>query len=137
LGASTIHVRRAASHQNGMWAILNAAVVLETVSGEVSAAQIRTACHRILTSASHAARRAHPWWSLIRWLPLGWARIAVFCKDHRKRGMNSYGLGPDLVCTVQVRRLKRVKVPDILGSCIEQRGPYRIAWNRAWTERAA
>ena len=137
LGTSTVHVRRAASHRNGLWAILNATVVLETVSGEVSVAQVRTACHRILASASRAARRSHPWWSLVRWLPLGWARVAVFCKDRRKRRLDSYGLGPDLVCTVQFSRLKRVRAPNLLGSRIEQSGPYRIAWNRAWVDSAS
>jgi hypothetical protein len=118
-----------------VWVILHAAVVLEAVSGDISAAQVRTDCHRILRGASRAARRSLPWWSLVRWLPLGWSRVAVFCKDHRKRRLGSYGLGQDLVCTVQTRRLKRVKAPDILNSRIEQRGLYRIAWNRAWTER--
>ena len=134
LGILTLRVRKAKSHRNGMWMVLNATVVLETVSDEASAAQIRASCHRIITSASRAARRSHPWWFPVQWLPLGWARVAVFCKDHRKRRLESYGLGPDLVCTVQVRRLKHVKAPDILGSSIEQKGPYRIAWNSAWTK---
>jgi hypothetical protein len=137
VGTSGFSVRRTASHRNGVWAILNAVVVLETTSDEVSVAQIQMACRSILKLASRAARRSHPWWSVVRWLPLGWARVAVFCQDHRKRRLASYGLGQDLVCTVQLERLKRVKAPDISGSRIEQRGPYRIAWNRAWKEGAA
>jgi hypothetical protein len=134
LGMSVICVRRSISHRSGVWAILNASIFLEAVNGEVSAAQVRASCRRIISGASRIARRSHPWWSLVRWLPLGWARVAVFRKDHRKRRLVNYGLGPDLVCTVQVSRLKRIKAPDILGSSIETRGRYRIAWNRTWIE---
>jgi len=50
------------------------------------------------------------------------------------RKLESYGLGPDLIGTVQIQKIKRIKAPDIIGSSIEQIGKFRFAWNKAWRE---
>jgi hypothetical protein len=136
LGRPSVHARTATVHRISLWAILNGTVVLDLGREEISAAQVKASCHRILTAASRTAQRSLPLWSLTRWLPLGWARVSVFRRDYRKRRLASYGLGPDLICTVQLRRFRCVKAPDILDSRIEQSGRYRIAWNRSWTESA-
>ena len=47
---------------------------------------------------------------------------------------SGFGLGRNLVCTIQVKRIQRIRSPDIMGSTVEQLGGYRIAWNRAWLE---
>ena len=45
-----------------------------------------------------------------------------------------FGLGEDLVCTVQIHRTRRIKSLDIMGSTIEMIGKWRVAWNKAWLD---
>jgi hypothetical protein len=65
---------------------------------------------------------------------LGYARVAIFSSDFRRRRLSSFGLNPELVCTVQLQRIRRIKSPDIMGATIETSGKWRIAWNRAWID---
>ncbi len=46
----------------------------------------------------------------------------------------AFGLGPELICTIQLQHIRRIKALDIIGSTIEVSGDWRIAWNRAWIE---
>jgi hypothetical protein len=68
------------------------------------------------------------------YLPLGYAHVAVFRRDYRRRRLSGFGLGNDLVCTVRLQRIRRIKSPDVLGSTVETMGKWRIAWNKAWLE---
>jgi len=62
-------------------------------------------------------------------LPLGYARISLFEKDYRKRRIVSFGLNKELIGTIQMKKIKRIKVPDIFNSTIDVKGKYRFAWN--------
>lgn len=61
--------------------------------------------------------------------PLGLAHVSVFSRDLRLRRLKSYGLGPDLICTLSQYRDPRKKIIDILGSRVEIHRGVRIAWN--------
>lgn len=134
LGLANISVRNAEIHRNSWVCVLNGSVCLTAAVGQVDPDTIRKSCRRILRKALSCERRQLSRFDATRYLPLGFARIAVFRKNYRKRRLSGFGLGEDLVCTVQVQRLSRIQSPDIMGSTIEKHGRYRIAWNRAWLD---
>jgi hypothetical protein len=125
-----IVVRSAKLHRSKMISVLNAAVLVEP-PGTLTKDDVRTNLNRILRKAYRKGRRGRTP-VLARLVRLGWARISVFCVDHRTRELSSYGLGPDLICTIQLSRTSRIKTVDLFGSTIEQRGRFRIAWNKDW-----
>ncbi len=134
LGIPNIVSRDAHMHRNSWGFVLRGAAVIEGLTNESAADTIRAQRHRIIRKAAKQARSSTSWLNLVRYLPLGYARIAVFSKDFRCRRLSSFGLGPELICTVQFQRIRRIKSPDIMGSSIEANGNWRIAWNRAWIE---
>jgi hypothetical protein len=93
---------------------------------------IRKSRSRIVRSALSLAKRDVGGNCLVRYLPLGYARISIFRKNYRKRKLASFGLGADLVGTIELRRIRRIKTPVIIGSEVEICRKYRIAWNSAW-----
>ena len=132
LGIPNIVSRNARMHRNDWGFVLDGAVVIEGLTNESAADTIRAQRRRIIRKAAKQARSVTSWLNPVRYLPLGYARIAVFSKDFRRRRLSSFGLGPELICTIQLQRIRRIKSPDIMGSTIEARGNLRIAWNRAW-----
>jgi hypothetical protein len=125
--------RNAKLHRNGWRTVLNAQVYLTVLHKEsVDRATIHRFRRKIVRKSLKHAKEQLPLLSILRLLPLGLARISVFKTNYRKRRLISFGLGPDLICTIQIKRISRIKVPDIIGSTIELKGGYRIAWNRAW-----
>jgi hypothetical protein len=131
-GLPSITVRDIEIHRNGWHSIMNGAVVVSPADGIIDSSLIKRVARRIMRSACREARDSLPVYAVEKWLPLGYARIAVFCKNNRQRKLANYGLGPCLICTIQVNALTRIKVPDIFGSTIEKSGKYRIAWNHNW-----
>lgn len=127
-GIPEIRARYARLHRNGWRSVLNGAVVLERPDPETLRENLRriVQCALDITTADTGATRL---------LPLGFAQVAVFCRDYRTRRLSGFGLGGDLVCTVRYQSIRRIRSPDILGSTVETRGPWRIAWNRAWLVR--
>lgn len=129
-----IHVREAKIHRNAWGCVLNGSVYLNPSTGDLDQDIVRKFRRRITRRALSEARHHTSWLTASRFLPLGFALISVFCKDYRRRRLSGFGLGRHLVCTIQVRRIQRIRSPDIMGSTIERLGSYRIAWNRAWLE---
>ena len=116
-------------------AVVKGAVIVSTPGGQQIESVVRKSCRQIVRVAARAGRRHCGRLSYPRYLPIEWARVGVFCADHRVRELFSYDLGSDLICTVELNLMSRSQAPDILDSQIERVGPYRIAWNRAWLER--
>ena len=123
--------RRATVHRNSWGAVLNASVIVEGFKDEMAADDIPRHRRRIVQAAIKQARKEHRL-SIAAYLPLGFAQVAVFKRDFRRRRLSGFGLGQDLVCTVRFQRIRRIKAPDIIGSTVEIIGKWRIAWNRAW-----
>jgi len=128
-------VRNVEIHRNSWGSVMNGSVHIAAPVGKINQDTIRESCRRIVRKALSHARRKTSRLNITRYLPLGFARIAVFQNNYRKRRLSSFGLGKDLICTVQVQRIGRIRSPDIVGSTIEKYGKYRIAWNRAWLEK--
>lgn len=134
LGLAEVCVRSVEIHRNSWGSVVNGSVFISESAGKVEKDTIRKSCGRIVRKALSHARRETSRISATRYMPLGFARIAVFQNNYRKRRLSGFGLGADLICTVQVQRLGRIRSPDIMGSTIENYGKYRIAWNRAWLD---
>ena len=114
--------------------MLNAEVVLEGLDDQEDALGIvRRHRRRIVRSAIRLARKERRFAACV-YLPIGFAQVAVFRRDYRRRRLSGFGLGSDLVCTVRLQRIRRIKSPDLMGSTVEEIGKWRIAWNRAWLE---
>ena len=127
--------RSASIHRNSWGAVLHGQVVIDEFNDNDLVGVIKKHRRRIVRSALRAARRSATLTEIARYLPVGYARIAVYRRNFRRRRLSSYSLGEDLVCTVQLQRIRRIQSPDIFGSTIETDGKWRIAWNRAWLEK--
>lgn len=134
MGWHSATARAATVHRNAWGCVLNASVVFHPMDGDISQDAIRQSCGMIVRKCLRCARHRTSRIDIARHLPLGYTRIAVFQRDYRQRRLSSFGLGEDLICTIQVQYIRRIRPPDIMKSTIEQRGRYRIAWNRAWLE---
>ena len=134
LGWPQLTVRNSAIHRNRWGIVLHAHVVVGREVRDLDQDLVRRHCARIVRKSARIGRAELSFLNLCKYLPLGFCRIHVYRKDHRKRRLSSFALADDLVYTVQVQRIKRIRSPDILGSTIETKGRYRIAWNRSWLE---
>ena len=132
IGRTIINVREARIHKNSYWCVLNGTVFIDNYSLPITQKTIKNIKHAIVKSTLSVARKKTPWFDISRYLPLGFASISVYRKNYRRRQL--YGLGPDLICTIRIKHIKRIQCPDIMGSTIELAGKYRVAWNKAWLE---
>lgn len=73
--------------------------------------------------------------SLRRLLGVKVIRVCVYESDMRKRNYQNAGLTDKLVCTISVNKSRKIKEIDIIGGTPEQRGIYRIVWNRNWLQK--
>lgn len=126
--------RRATIHRNAWGYVLNGSVVISPLDGHSLSTVIRKNRRRIIRLAASNAKSSVSRFELERYLPLGFARISVYSEDFRRRRFDSFGLGPQLVCTIQLKRIRRIRTVDISWSTVEVDGNWRIAWNRAWLE---
>jgi hypothetical protein len=134
LGWPDVSVREAKIHRNSWGCVLNGSVYMQCKAGELNKDIIRKACRRIINKSLSHARHQTSHFNMCRYLPLGFAYISVFRKNYRRRRLINFGLSADLIGTIRIQRIGRIKSPDILGSTIEKKGRYRIAWNKAWLE---
>lgn len=132
LGRIPITARQAKIHRNGWGAVVNGSVVVNIADTDNPQHAVKKARKRIIKAARRLACKNAKWHNVAKHLFTGYAQIAVFQTDQRHRQL--YGLTPDLICTVQIQFIRRIKSPDIFGSTIETLWPYRIAWNKAWLD---
>ncbi len=133
-GLCEVIVRNTKFHRNFWGTVLNAYVVLESRDDQIDQSIVRRQCREIIRKSLRKARHEMSYTSLLRYLPLAYARVHVFQKDYRSRKLTNFGLAEDLIGTLQIRRMRRIKAPDISGSTIEYTRRIRIAWNLRWME---
>ncbi len=129
-----IQIRNADIHRNGLRVVLKASVVLES-KDEITTSCLKKKGGHLVSISVKAARNKKPWYSIVRYLPLGYACISVFEKDYRCRVLQSSGLRKELIGTVEIKKIRRIRSPDISGSTIEHVGKIKYAWNRSWQEK--
>ncbi len=132
-GIPTMTCRSATIHRNGWRAVLRAAIVVEDDTVDLGPIIHRNR-RRLVRTAKRWVRRETKK-SIARLLPIGYVYLTIFNKDYRRRRLATYGLGDDLVCTVTLHRISRIKHIDILGSTVETFRKWRIAWNKAWLDK--
>lgn len=133
LGKPRFFFRNATLHRNSWGAVLQGDIVIDGLDGVEIVRVIRKSYKRFIRVGKRYARRNCRFTGTNR-LPIGYAQVAVFKRDYRKRRLSGFGLAEDLVCTVRLQRIRRIRAPDILGSTIETKGKWRIAWNKAWLD---
>ena len=117
--------------RNSWGIVLSGEVFIDVKNNEIPE-YIRKYRKKLIHSVLRVARNQKTFFSIEKYLPLGYARISIYSKEYRKRQLPEYGLGEALVCTIQIQKISRIKSPDIFGAKIEQIGKYRIAWNKNW-----
>jgi len=132
LGRPLIDCRSATAHRNAWGAVVRGEVVVTDVEPERTMEVLRANRRRILRAAVQYARRESKGILGAAHLPVGFAQISIFRRDHRQRKLAGFGLGEDLIGTIRLHRIRRIKSPDIMGSTVETLGKWRFAWNRAW-----
>jgi hypothetical protein len=134
LGIPHIVCRNANAHRNAWGAVVNAEVVVEGLENATTISVLRNQRRRILKMVIKKSHSAGNGKNFASFLPVGFAHISIFRRDHRRRHLSGFGLGEDLICTIRFQRIRRIKSPDILGSTVETFGKWRFAWNKAWLE---
>ena len=132
-----IYPRNTTIHRNGSKVVLGGSVFISNLQKQDPQDIIRRYKRKIIKKALKKARKKLNHRDICKYLLLGYARISVFLINYRRRKLNSFGLGHDLICTIEIKKIARIKAPDIFGSTIEQKGRYRIAWNKSWLEKNA
>ena len=127
----SMQARTVSIHRNGWRVVLNGSVVVES-KDDITTSYIKDLGNGLIRFTLKEARKNIPFYSVLRYLPLGYARISLIDKDYRRGVLKSFGLRKELIGTVQVQMIKRIRSPDIFGSTIEQVGNIRYAWNKAW-----
>jgi hypothetical protein len=129
-----IYIRNVQIHRNGWRFVLRGSVVIEGCSKQSVAYNIRHYRRYIVRKAIKKVRTQESFFNLACYLPLGYVFLSIFERDFRKRRLTNFGLEQELIGTLQLQRIRRIKSPDIWESTIETKGNWRIAWNRAWIE---
>jgi hypothetical protein len=127
-----LHIKNSKMHRNSWGMVVSGDVIIENVRGNSIEGYIRNNYKKLIRKVFINCKKQKSILSIERYLPLGYAQINLFSKQIRKRTAASYGLGKELIGTIQLKYIRRIKVPDIYESKIEQIGKYRIAWNKNW-----
>lgn len=67
-----------------------------------------------------------------RILPTIYIRVMIYDTDLRKRKLRNSGLIENLICSITINKSKKIKTIDLFGGIQEQKGNFRIIWNRNW-----
>lgn len=71
----------------------------------------------------------------VKYKPVKFIRVFVYEKDMRVRKLRNSGLIEELVCTIGFNTSDKIPMIDIIGGTPEQKGKYRIVWNKKWLEK--
>jgi hypothetical protein len=123
-------VRTTEIHRIRYHSVLNASVVVESNSDKQLDNLIRANCSRIASAAIKVARQRAHFNNASKYLIVGYFRIKIFARDYRIRKLENSGLMPDLLCTLEFNKTKKIKSIDIAGGIPEIIGDYRIVWNK-------
>lgn len=126
----SIDVRDTKIHRNGFNSVINACVIIELNSGEEIKNLIKSSLNRIYRKTKNVSKNSLTFYNILKYLKPGYVSIKVFTHDFRKRKLRNSGLIPDLLCTIERKKLKKIKTIDIFGGVPEVIGKYRVVWNR-------
>jgi len=117
-------------HRNGNYSVINGEVVIKINSNGSINDLIRLNCSYIVKKTVMATRKRAKITDISKYLPLGYLLLGVYSEDFRIRKLKSSGLIPELLCTIEFKRLKRIRTIDIAGGKPEIAKDFRIVWNK-------
>ncbi len=133
-GLPDVSVRKVAIHRNGPYCVVRGSVVIRLRQETDVQDFLRKRCRWIVRRAVRSARKQAQFYHLSRYLRVGFVHLSIYCHDFRGRDLGANGLIPDLVATIEFKKLKRIRTVDINGGQPETLSGCRIVWNRAWLE---
>ncbi|MCK5508715.1 MAG: hypothetical protein KAI50_09370 [Desulfobacterales bacterium] len=125
----SIKPREVTIHQNKFHSIIKGGVIVKTNSNIIIEELIRNNSGSIVRKTIKAARKNAKITDISKYLPVGHLRINIYSKDFRKRKLKNSGLIPELLCTIEFKRLERIRTIDIIGGRPEIIKKFRIVWN--------
>jgi hypothetical protein len=125
-----IYPRDTTIHRNKFHSVINGSVVIKSNSDIPIDDLIRTFCSSTVKKATRTARKKTKMTNVSKYLRLGFIRIGIYSEDFRVRQLRNSGLIPELLCTIEFKRLQRIHTIDIIGGKPETIKKLRIVWNR-------
>jgi hypothetical protein len=125
----SISVRKTEIHRNGCYIAVNGEVFVKQNQCVSLRKLIRDNSSRIVKRVVKHARKNERRYNILSFLPVGFVRLGIYSKDFRVRKLGVSGLIPELLCTIELKKLKRIKCPDILGGKPEIIKNFRVVWN--------
>lgn len=129
LSTLSISVRKTEIHRNGCYIVVNGEVFVKQNQCVSLRKLIRDNSSRIVKRVVKHARKNEGRYNILSFLPVGFVRLCIYSKDFRVRKLGVSGLIPELLCTIELKKLKRIKCPDILGGKPEIIKNFRVVWN--------
>lgn len=117
-------------HRNRFHSVINGSVIIKPNSSTSIDDLIRTYYRTVVRKAIREARKKTKLTDILKYLRLGYLRIAIYSEDFRIRKLRTSGLIPELMCTIEFKRLKRIRTIDIMGGKPEIIKKFRIVWNK-------
>ena len=131
LNRNIIDCRYLTIHRNGAYSIINGNIVLIKTEGDL-VDTIHSNINYIVKKIIKEARKQSKTFHLTRHLRVGYLRVGIFTSDMRKRTLYHGGLRPEFLCAVELKRIKRINVPDLINTKILNIGKYKIFWHNNW-----
>lgn len=128
------HLRKYSIHRNGFYSVAHASILLLKNDEENEIETIRKQLKEIMKGTTKEVKKKSSFFSLLRYLPIGYIKSNIYSKDFRERHLGVNGLPKELICTVLIQRINRIKEIDIFGGTPEVVGKHRIVWNKAFLE---
>jgi hypothetical protein len=125
-----IDPRNTRIHRNKFHSVINGGVIIKPNLSVPIDELIRTYCSYIVKNTVKTARKRARITDISKYLRLGYLRISVYSEDFRIRKLRSSGLIPELLCTIEFKRLRRIHTIDIIGGKPETVKRFRIVWNK-------
>jgi hypothetical protein len=117
-------------HRNKFHSVINGSVIIKPSLSIPFDELIRTYCSYIVKKTVKTARKRARMTYISKYLRLGYLRIGVYSEDFRIRKLKNSGLIPELLCTIEFKRLQRIHTIDIIGGKPETIKKFRIVWNK-------
>jgi hypothetical protein len=133
-GLPNFEIRDSKIHRNSWGLVLHAAIFLDEKTLDEQFDKIRKFPRFLVFKALKHAKKYESDTRFLKFLPLGWSRVAIYRRNQRSREFGNVGLGKDLICTLGLKRIKRIESPELLGSELEKIAGVTVAWNKAWID---
>lgn len=117
-------------HRNVFHSVIRGRIVIESDSIDQIDKLIRANLRVIVRKSVSTSRKNLKKSYFLKLLHIGYIRLGIYSQDFRKRKLKNSGLIPELICTIEIKKLKRIETIDIVGGKPEINNKFRIVWNK-------